>query len=70
MESEEGKMKYNKRIGKEHNFDTLKNVIGLSRIRRRGIEKANLEAVLAAIAHNLRKFLNFMVENKLTWAEI
>jgi len=70
MESEEGKMKYNKRIGKEHNFDTLKNVIGLSRIRRRGIEKANLEAVLAAIAYNLCKFLSFMVENKLTWAKI
>jgi len=70
MESEEGKMKYNKRIGKEHNFDTLKNVRGLRRIMRRGIAKATLEAVLSAIGHNLCKLLSFKVQSNISWAEI
>ena len=64
MASTEGKRIYNRRIGKEHNFQDLKSQLGLGRIERRGKEKSNTIAVLAGIAHNLRKLHKFLIENK------
>ncbi len=54
---------YNKRIGKEHNFDTLKNQMNF-RILRRGRKKANFEAKLYAIAFNLKKLFALMIEKR------
>ena len=65
MNSSEGKSIYNKRIGKEHNFHDLKYHDGLFQIHRRGREKANTIARLAAIAHNLKKLAKYLeIENR------
>jgi len=60
MNSLEGKIIYNKRIGKEHNFHDLKYLNGLFRVYRRGREKANTIARLAAIAHNMKKLTGYL----------
>lgn len=56
MSSKEGLAIYNKRIGKEHNFHDLKSYEGLRWLKRRGRQKCNTEAIIAAIAHNLKKY--------------
>lgn len=67
MNSPEGKSIYNKRIGKEHNFHDLKYYDGLFKILRRGRDKANTIARLAAIAHNLKKLARYMeIQNRNT----
>lgn len=55
MRNPESKYIYNKRIGKEHNFNDIKNHNGVNKIQRRGKIKATLEPTLAGIAHNLKK---------------
>lgn len=60
IESEQGKMIYNRRIGKEHNFRDLKALNGLRTIERRGKTKCNTIALLAGIAHNLKKYCKYM----------
>ncbi len=55
MQSEEWKYKYNRRIGKEHNFFDLKFNNGLSRLNWRGRKKCNTISILAGITYNLKK---------------
>nr|HPJ40552.1 transposase [Spirochaetota bacterium] len=60
MESCQGQYIYNKRIGKEHNFNDLKHHGGLYYIYRKGRDKATTIALLAGMAHNLKKLSRFM----------
>lgn len=62
MESENGRRIYNKRIGKEHNFNDMKYHYGVNRITRRGCAKANTMVLLAAIVHNLKKLMKYTAE--------
>lgn len=62
IESEQGKIIYNRRIGKEHNFRDLKALNGLRTIERRGRMKCNTIALLAGIAHNLKKYCKYMID--------
>ena len=62
-EKDEWKDVYNKRIGKEHNFDTFKNQMGFNRIWRRGKENAQFEVTLYAIGFNLKKLFSLLSEN-------
>ncbi len=64
MQSPYGQYIYNKRIGKEHNFHTLKTNEAMGRLFRRGKQKCNIEVYLTAIAHNLRKMHKFILSNK------
>lgn len=64
IESEQGKMIYNRRIGKEHNFRDLKALNGLRTIERRGKTKCNTIALLAGIAHNIKKYYKYMLNTK------
>jgi transposase len=52
----EWKRKYNRRIGKEHNFFDLKSNNGLRRFHWRGRNKCNTIAIMAGISYNLKKF--------------
>ena len=55
INSEKGKFIYAKRIGKEHNHHTLKELLGMRCIFRRGRDRVNLEGLLHGIGCNLRK---------------
>ncbi len=65
--SKEGKSLYAKRIGKEHNHHTLKEIGGMRRIDRRGKAKAVLEGLLHGIGYNLRKLSKQLNEKNLVW---
>ncbi len=67
IESKEGKSLYAKRIGKEHNHHTLKEIGGMRRIDRRGKAKAVLEGLLHGIGYNLRKLSKHLNEKNLIW---
>ncbi len=62
MEQEDGRWLYNKRLGKEHNFNDLKNHISGGRLLRRGKAKCNCEIVISAIAYNLKKLQRYLAE--------
>ena len=68
MDSKYGRYIYNKRLGKEHNFSTLKNKNQLRRFNRRGLLKTNIEAVLTAISFNLAKMSNILQQNYLNYS--
>jgi hypothetical protein len=56
------KYKYNKRIGKEHNFHDLKYNNGLNRLNWRGKIKCNTIATLSGISYNLKKFNKAVID--------
>ena len=60
--SEDWKYIYNKRIGKEHNFNDLKNNNGLRRLNFRGKIKCTTVATLAGISYNLKKFNKAVID--------
>jgi hypothetical protein len=62
VQSEEWKYKYNRRIGKEHNFFDLKSNNGLSRLNWRGRKKCNTISILAGISYNLKKLQKAVVD--------
>ena len=55
IESIEWQYKYNRRIGKEHNFRDLKANNGLSHLYWRGKRKCNTISLISGIAYNLKK---------------
>ncbi len=65
MRSTHGQYIYNKRIGKEHNFHTLKHNGAMGRLYRRGKQKCNIEVLISAIAHNLKKMHKYLIINNL-----
>lgn len=68
MNSEKGKFIYAKRIGKEHNHHTLKEVLAMRRIFRRGRHRVNLEGLLHGIGYNLGKLNKLVCQKDLEWA--
>ena len=68
MNSQKGKFIYAKRIGKEHNHHTLKEVLGMRCIFRRGRYRVNLEALLHGIGYNLGKLNKLVCQKDLEWA--
>ncbi len=68
INSKRGKFIYAKRIGKEHNHHTLKELHNMRHIFRRGRYRVNLEGLLHGIGYNLRKLNNFTCAKNLEWA--
>ena len=69
MNSEEGKAIYAKRIGKEHNHHTLKELGGMRRVFRRGKKRVHTEFLLHGIAHNLKKLRKLTIEREIQLIE-
>jgi hypothetical protein len=45
---------------------TLINFLGLKRVNTRGIEQANKHVLMACIAYNLKKYMNYITRNRHT----
>ena len=69
MNSEEGKAIYAKRIGKEHNHHTLKELGGMRRVFRRGKKRVHTEFLLHGIAHDLKKLRKLTIEREIQLVE-
>jgi transposase len=69
IKSHEGRVEYNRRIGKEHVFANIKNQKNHFRTFYKGIVSVHMDMLLTAISHNLAKYVNILKMQRQILAE-